>query len=207
MNCLSKFLISASTKGRTGFHPKIQSTRLTHLSFADDILFFIDGSLSSVQNVLQVLHDFDLRSGLAVSVQKSSFFSSGLSQMKIDQIQASTGMSHWSLITCKIFSVFLCLSIAGITNFLVLFLSASEGISFLLPKACVNRINSLWCVLMERQHRITPSSKSGLVKKEGGLGLIAAWSKATCLKLIWLFFFKAGFVWVAWYGRRFYRGT
>ena len=97
MNCLSKLLTAASTNGRIGFHPKTASTRLTHLSFADDLLIFIDGSLSSVQNVLQVLHEFHQRSGLAVSVQKSSFFSSGLSEVEINEIQVSTGMPHGSL--------------------------------------------------------------------------------------------------------------
>lgn len=62
------------------------------LCFADDLLIFTDGSLSSVQAVLQVLREFEERSGLAVSVQKSSFYASGLSTAETDEIQASTGM-------------------------------------------------------------------------------------------------------------------
>lgn len=115
MNCLSKLLTAASTEGRIGFHPKTASTRLTHLSFADDLLIFIDGSLSSVQNVLQVLHEFELRSGLAVSVQKSSFFSSGLSQAEIDQIQVSTGMPHGTL-PVRYLGVSLCTKKLSIQN-------------------------------------------------------------------------------------------
>lgn len=68
-----------------------------HLSFADDLLIFIDGSLSSVQNVLQVLKEFELRSGLAVSFQKTSFYASGLTEQELSTIQASTGMQHGSL--------------------------------------------------------------------------------------------------------------
>ena len=97
MNCLSKLLSSASSNETIGFHPRTQSKRLTHLSFTDDLLIFIDGSLSSVQNFLQVLHEFELRSGLVVSVKKSSFFSCGLSQREIDEIQVSTRMPHGSL--------------------------------------------------------------------------------------------------------------
>lgn len=67
--------------------------KLTHLSFADDILIFIDGSLESVQNVLHILHEFEQRSGLAVSYQKTSFYGSGLSPQEIETIHASTGMS------------------------------------------------------------------------------------------------------------------
>ncbi|KAF3501920.1 hypothetical protein F2Q69_00045745 [Brassica cretica] len=51
---------------------------MTHLSFADDLLIFIDGSLHSVQQVLQVLKEFEKRSGLAISMQKTSFYASDL---------------------------------------------------------------------------------------------------------------------------------
>lgn len=56
--------------------------------------------------------------------------------------------------------------IAGITNFWCS--------SFMLPKACIKRINSLCGVFLE------------------------IWNKACILKLIWLLFFEAGLIWVAW---------
>ncbi|KAG5415797.1 hypothetical protein IGI04_003364, partial [Brassica rapa subsp. trilocularis] len=72
-------------------------TKLTHLSFADDLLIFIDGSIESVQCVMQVLKDFEKRSGLAISMPKTSFFASGLTDDEINRIQASTGMICGSL--------------------------------------------------------------------------------------------------------------
>lgn len=177
MNCLSKLLTAASTNGRIGFHPKTTSTRLTHLSFVDDLLIFIDGSLSSVQNVLQVLHEFEQRSGLAVSVQKSSFFSSGLSDAEINEIQVSTGMPHGSL-PVRYLGVPLCTKKISLKNCecliqqvkakfnswtvktlsfagrLLLIKTVIAGItnfwcsSFVLPKACVDRINSLCSVFL-----------------------------------------------------------
>lgn len=57
-------------------------------------MIFIDGSLSSV---LQILREFELGSGLAISVQKSSFFASDLSQQELDTIKVSTGMPHDTL--------------------------------------------------------------------------------------------------------------
>lgn len=57
--------------------------------------------------------------------------------------------------------------IAGITNFWCS--------SFVLPKACIKRINSLCGVFLE------------------------IWNKACILKLIWLLFFEAGSIWVAWF--------
>ncbi|XP_048613360.1 uncharacterized protein LOC106448660 [Brassica napus] len=97
MNVLSVMLNKAAAEMKIKYHAKCSSSKLTHLCFADDILMFIDGSLSSVQNALQVLREFELRSGLAVSVQKSSFFASGMSQQELDTIKASTGMPHASL--------------------------------------------------------------------------------------------------------------
>lgn len=74
MNCLSFMLNDAASRGRIKYHSKCSKMKLTHLSFADDLLIFIDGSLDSVQKVLQVLHEFEWRSGLVVSFQKTSFF-------------------------------------------------------------------------------------------------------------------------------------
>lgn len=97
MNCLSYMLNDAASQGRLKYHPNCKSLKLTHLSFADDLLIFIDGSIESVQKVLQVLHEFEQRSGLAVSFQKTSFFASGLSTQEIDTIRASTGMTCGTL--------------------------------------------------------------------------------------------------------------
>lgn len=97
MNCLSHMINKAAAEERIKYHHNCREMRLTHLSFADDLLIFIDGSIESVQCVLQVLHEFELRSGLAVSFQKTSFFASGLSPQEIETIQASTGMINGTL--------------------------------------------------------------------------------------------------------------
>lgn len=65
-------------EGRFGFHAKCSSTKLTHLSFADDLLIFMDGKLSSVQAILSILDKFTAHSGLKVSLQKTSFVSCGI---------------------------------------------------------------------------------------------------------------------------------
>ncbi|XP_048599611.1 uncharacterized protein LOC106398140 [Brassica napus] len=92
MNCLSYMLNQAAAQEKVKYHTNCRAMKLTHLSFADDLLIFIDGSLESVQNVLQVLHEFEQRSDLAVSFQKTSFFASGLDDSEVATIQASTGM-------------------------------------------------------------------------------------------------------------------
>lgn len=37
MNCLSALLNKAAESGQFGYHPKSSKTKLTHLSFADDL--------------------------------------------------------------------------------------------------------------------------------------------------------------------------
>ena len=88
--------------------------------------------------------------------------------------------------------------IAGITNFWCS--------SFMLPKACIKRINSLcgvflWKGNIEDRHTARVSWEVVTKPKtEGGLGVrnLEIWNKACILKLIWLLFFEAGLIWVAW---------
>lgn len=86
LNALSLMLNKAAQEMRFNYHLKCQGSKLTHLCFADDLLIFMDGSTESVQAVLQVLREFELRSGLAVSMQKSSFFASGMTKEETDLI-------------------------------------------------------------------------------------------------------------------------
>lgn len=87
--------------------------------------------------------------------------------------------------------------------------------TFILPKACVKRINSLcgvflWKGNIEDHHTARVSwSVVTKPKKEGGLGIndLLLWNKACCLKLIWLLFFQAGSVWVAWFKEEVLQGN
>lgn len=172
MNCLSHMLNQAATQNRFKYHTNCSQIKLTHLSFADDLLIFIDGSISSVQHVLQVLKEFETRSGLAVSMQKTCFYASGLTQSETDLIQASTGMSlgslpfHYlgvplnsrkpSLASCEplihqIKTKFSSWSVKTLSfsGRLLLIKTVIAGINtfwcsaFILPKAVIARINSL----------------------------------------------------------------
>lgn len=236
MNCLSLMLKKAAEEGDFGYHSRCESTRLTHLCFADDLLIFTESSLSSFQKVLQVLREFEMRSGLAISVQKSCFFSSGLTQAEVEAIQVSTGMAQGSL-PIRYLGVPLCtkkLSIANCEQLiqlvkqrlsswtvktlsfagrLLLIKTVIAGITnfwcalFILPKACIKRINTLCSTFLwkgEVDSRNTARVAWDTVtrpKEEGGLGIhdLLTWNKATVLKLIWLLFFRAGSVWVAWF--------
>ncbi|CAA7048424.1 unnamed protein product [Microthlaspi erraticum] len=177
MNCLSLMLNKAAEEKKFTYHKGCAGSKLTHLCFADDLLIFVEGTLNSVQNVLQVLLEFQKRSGLAVSVQKSSFFAAGVSEAECDLIKFSTGMPQGTL-PVRYLGVPLCskkLSIANcemliqqvktrLTSWsskslsfagrLLLIKTMIAGIStfwcssFVLPKACIKRINSLCSVFL-----------------------------------------------------------
>lgn len=177
MNVLSHMLKKAAEDFKINYHHKCHSDKLTHLSFVDDLLIFINGSLSSLQAVLQVLKEFEQWYGLSVSMQKSKFYASGLSQCEFDAIQVSTGMpistlhvrylgvplssSKPSLSNCegmiqqikaKLSSWSAkALSFAGRLLLIKTMISGINAFwcsSFILPKACIKRIISLCGVFL-----------------------------------------------------------
>ena len=244
MNCLSHMLNRAASLNRFRYHTTCASTKLTHLSFADDLLIFIDGSIESVQQVLQVLKEFEIRSGLAVSMMKTSFYASGLTQCKTDLIQVSTGMSLGSLpfrylgvpvnsrkpslASCEplihqIKTKFSSWSVKSLSfsGRLLLIKTVISGINtfwcsaFILPKACIVRINSLcgqflWKGSLEGRHSARVSRETVvLTKHEGGLGVkdLRTWNKACTFRLLWLLFFRPDSVWVQWFKEVILKGS
>lgn len=87
--------------------------------------------------------------------------------------------------------------------------------TFILPKACVKCINSLcgvflWKGDIEEHHSARVAwTEVTKPKTEGGMGIkdLSIRNKACCLKLIWLMFFQAGSVWVAWFREDILQGS
>lgn len=71
---LSKMLDQAAEKKIIGYHPYCQGFNLTHLCFADDLLVFADGKKTSIAGVLDVFKEFEVMSGLQISLEKSSLY-------------------------------------------------------------------------------------------------------------------------------------
>lgn len=92
MNCLSLSLNKAAQQGSLKYHSKCSKTGLTHLCFADDLLIFCDGTVESVNCILDVLRDFQSRSGLAISMEKTSIFTTGLKPHEIDNKKQSRAL-------------------------------------------------------------------------------------------------------------------
>ncbi|CAA7043733.1 unnamed protein product [Microthlaspi erraticum] len=106
------------------------------------------------------------------------------------------------------------LSFAGRLTLLSSVISGIVGFwtsAFILPKKVIKRINSLSSSFL--WHGKTGISAGAKVawnllsspKIEGGLGIkdIVSWNNASALKLIWMLFFRAGSIWVAWIRRRY----
>ncbi|CAA7031264.1 unnamed protein product [Microthlaspi erraticum] len=106
------------------------------------------------------------------------------------------------------------LSLAGRLSLISSVISGIVGFwtsAFILPKKVIKKINSLSSSFL--WHGKTGISSGAKVswklvsfpKEEGGLGVkdIESWNNASVMKLLWMLFFRAGSIWVAWVRRRY----
>ena len=89
MEVLSKMLDKAAGAKKFGYHPKCSSLGVTHLSFADDLMILSDGKVRSIEGIVEVLDVFALRSGLRISMEKSTMFLAGTSDSVYQEIVQS----------------------------------------------------------------------------------------------------------------------
>ncbi|XP_024015941.1 uncharacterized protein LOC112089193 [Eutrema salsugineum] len=97
MNILSHMLNKAVEGGIFGYHPGCEDLKLLHLCFADDLLIFLEGSEKTIEGVLAVLGVFEKISGLAVNIDKTSMFCSGVPDDMLHRIHTKHGLTPSSL--------------------------------------------------------------------------------------------------------------
>lgn len=78
MENLSRTLKTLSYLPDFKFHSMYKSLELTHLAFADDLMVFCNGIVTSVNRVIKVLTYFNVVTGLKANMSKSSFFLAGV---------------------------------------------------------------------------------------------------------------------------------
>lgn len=83
MNCLSHVLNMAASNGLFGYHHKCEDAKLTHLCFSDDLLIFTEDSLASLKSILEVLRDFEHKSGLVLNIDKTFCLQLGYQRLKL----------------------------------------------------------------------------------------------------------------------------
>ena len=171
-NVLSKMLNKAAEAQKFEYHPQCREVKLTHLSYADDILVFTDGSTDSLQGVLEVMEQFTSVSGLYINASKSSIFASGQDVTPLLTEAADIGIKVGTLpvpylgmplntkaMTRQDYESLLdkvrgrmlfwsnkCLSYAGRLQLIKSIISSIVNFwsqAFILPKACLTEIESM----------------------------------------------------------------
>ena len=90
---LSKLLNKAAGEDLIGYHPQCKDVNLSHLSFADDIVVFTNGSPSSLRHTLSVFQQFGDLSGLRINITKSTVFAAGREKHALENEAAVEGLS------------------------------------------------------------------------------------------------------------------
>lgn len=78
MNVLSHKIDRAVEERKFKFHPRCQSLSLTHLSFADDLMVLLEGLKESIEGALTMFDEFEVWSGLQLSLEKSMIYMAGV---------------------------------------------------------------------------------------------------------------------------------
>ena len=91
---LSKLLNLAVLNRRIGYHPLCMSIKLTHLSFADDIMVFTNGSPSSLEGTIEVFDEFARISGLCINIAMFMVFAAGVDKKRLQEVVVSVGCSQ-----------------------------------------------------------------------------------------------------------------
>lgn len=73
MDYLSALLNFATLHSIISYHPRCKGLGLTHLCFADDLLIFMDGTTSSVTDIMRVLTQFHQHSGLKLNSKNLNY--------------------------------------------------------------------------------------------------------------------------------------
>lgn len=97
MDVLSRLLDKGARNDTFRLHPSYQAPLVTHLSFADDVLVFFDGSEDSLRGVLSIMEDFKRISGLSMNRQKTELLIDGGSNIRCRDLANNLGLAQGSL--------------------------------------------------------------------------------------------------------------
>lgn len=93
MEYFSRLLSKMSELPDFRFHPMYKKLKLTHLIFADDLMIFCKGQLSSVKRVMEALDHFSATTGLIANLEKSSLFMDGMNAATSTSLLEYAGFS------------------------------------------------------------------------------------------------------------------
>lgn len=91
MEYLSRDLKGLTNDASFHMHPACTHDHITHLAFADDILLFCRGDMSSIRGLMKCLDHFHSVSGLLINKDKSALFSAGMSPHAVQEAVTLSG--------------------------------------------------------------------------------------------------------------------
>lgn len=97
MDVLSRMLDKGAIDNMFRLHPRCHAPLVTHLSFADDVLVFFDGSEESLRGILGIMEDFKNISGLYMNRQKTELLIDGGSNIRCRELAERVGITQGSL--------------------------------------------------------------------------------------------------------------
>ena len=97
MDVLAKSLDLGAVNGAFNLHPKCLAPMITHLSFADDVLVFSDGTETSIAGILTILDEFKKGSGLGINRDKTALLLDGGNFERNRSVANNLGITHGSL--------------------------------------------------------------------------------------------------------------
>ncbi|XP_056850856.1 uncharacterized protein LOC130500144 [Raphanus sativus] len=89
MNVLSHKLDKAVWEKKFKFHPRCKALLLTHLCFADDLMVFVEGLKEPIEGALTIFDEFSVWSGLSISLEKSTVYMVGVSDVEKKNIKSN----------------------------------------------------------------------------------------------------------------------
>lgn len=94
MEYLNRCLLELKQQKEFHFHPRCKRLGLVNVCFADDLLLFARGDVSSVQALMHVLDKFATTSGLKANQLKSCIYFGGVSAEVKKRILEVSGMTE-----------------------------------------------------------------------------------------------------------------
>ncbi|XP_013601740.1 PREDICTED: uncharacterized protein LOC106309230 [Brassica oleracea var. oleracea] len=176
-----------------GFHLQCKEINLSHLSFADDIVVFTDGSPMSLQGTLKVFEDFAAMSGLQINIAKSTVFAAGRGKQVLEDASADADLSVSAL------------PIRYLGLPLTTKIMCRDDYEPLITKKPVPLLDEQSALICSGSPNISSRAKVSWEEvccpyEEGGLGIrrVSKVCMVFQLKLIWRLFAHSSSLWVLW---------
>ncbi|XP_059306153.1 uncharacterized protein LOC132057530 [Lycium ferocissimum] len=196
MKYLSRCLAGLVENKEFHFHPKCAKVRITHISFADDLLLFTRGDLPSVKALYACFTEFSKSSGLQANLGKSSVYFGGVSQSIQHDILQHLGFAKKLSYASRV----------QLVQTVTFGIQAYWAQLFVIPAKILKVIDG-YCrsYVWSGANEITKKSlvawtRICMPKSTGGLNLVnlQLWNKAAIAKTYWDLARKQDKLWIRW---------